>query len=201
MQPALAEEPSSMEISAKYEAMGISYLPRISDSLSENGITDEQMNDVLVAVLKIVYQAKWEGEGFALDPRMEQYLQDDLALEDVQIEHIVRLSQRIVQGLIAGKKAASGEEKRKRIEGVYEAMGITDLSWIEDSLLEHGISGGQVDAVLGGMLRIVKQMDQDGEGYVLSPRLQMYFEEHLGLDSVQIQHTEALSWRLLKSIN
>ena len=82
------------------------------------------------------------------------------------------------------------------IVGHYEKLGISDLNRIKNGLIKSGISDNQLDAVLGGMLRIIHPAKAEGDNFEMNPRLQSYFQDRIGLTKDQTQYVKDISIRI-----
>ena len=71
---------------------------RIRNHLKENGITDNQIEQVLGGMLRVVHEMKSEGEEFELDPRLRDYF-GEIGLTDEQIELVQGIARRILHSL------------------------------------------------------------------------------------------------------
>ena len=82
------------------------------------------------------------------------------------------------------------------IVGHYEKLGIKDLNRIKNALMKNGISDGQLDAVLGGMLRVIHAAKAEGDNFEMNPRVQAYFQDRIGLTQDQTQYVKDISIRI-----
>ena len=82
------------------------------------------------------------------------------------------------------------------IVGHYEKLGIKDLNRIKNALMKNGISDGQLDAVLGGMLRVIHAAKAEGDNFEMNPRVQAYFQDRIGLAQDQTQYVKDISIRI-----
>ena len=82
------------------------------------------------------------------------------------------------------------------IVGHYEKLGISDLNRIKNSLMKNGISNSQLDAVLGGMLRVIHAAKAEGDNFEMNPRVQSYFQDRIGLTQDQTQYVKDISIRI-----
>ena len=67
---------------------------------------------------------------------------------------------------------------------------------MKNKLLDRGISSSQLDAVLGGMLRLVHAARTDGENFKMNPRIEAYFKDRLGLANPQIEYLMGLATKI-----
>ena len=82
------------------------------------------------------------------------------------------------------------------IVGHYEKLGISDLNRIKNGLMKNGISDNQIDAVLGGMLRVIHAAKAEGDNFEMNPRVQSYFQDRIGLTQDQTQDVKDISIRI-----
>ena len=82
------------------------------------------------------------------------------------------------------------------IVGHYEKLGISDLNRIKNGLMKNGISDNQLDAVLGGMLRVIHAAKAEGDNFEINPRVQSYFQDRIGLTQDQTQYVKDISIRI-----
>lgn len=79
-----------------------------------------------------------------------------------------------------GKKA---ERKDPVLENHFKKFGIDDIDQLKNHLLDKHIPIDKLDAVLGGMLRLVHYFKSGGNNQKINPRLETYFKGRLGLTS------------------
>ena len=81
---------------------------------------------------------------------------------------------------LLGKKA---ERKDPVLENHFKKFGIDDIDQLKNRLLDKHIPIDKLDAVLGGMLRLVHYFKSEGNNQKINPRLEAYFKGRLGLTS------------------
>ena len=81
---------------------------------------------------------------------------------------------------LLGKKA---ERKDPVLENHFKKFGIDDIDQLKNHLLDKHIPVDKLDAVLGGMLRLVHYFKSEGNNQKINPRLEAYFKGRLGLTS------------------
>ena len=81
---------------------------------------------------------------------------------------------------LLGKKA---ERKDPVLENHFKQFGIDDIDQLKNHLLDKQIPIDKLDAVLGGMLRLVHYFKSVENNQRMSPRLEAYFKGRLGLTS------------------
>ncbi len=74
------------------------------------------------------------------------------------------------------------------LEHHFKKLGIEDLTTIKDDLLQKGIEESQIEATLGGILRLVKSIKSDSQNVSTYPRLEAYFRERLSLKNSQVKY-------------
>ena len=79
-----------------------------------------------------------------------------------------------------GKKA---ERKDPVLENHFKKFGIDDIDQLKNHLLDKHIPIDKLDAVLGGMLRLIHYFKSDENNQKINPRLEAYFKSRLGLTS------------------
>ena len=79
-----------------------------------------------------------------------------------------------------GKKV---ERKDPVLENHFKKFGIDDIDQLKNHLLDKHIPIDKLDAVLGGMLRLVHYFKSEGNNQKINPRLETYFKGRLGLTS------------------
>ena len=79
-----------------------------------------------------------------------------------------------------GKKA---ERKDPVLENHFKKFGIDDIDQLKNHLLDKHIPIDKLDAVLGGMLRLIHYFKSDENNQKINPRLETYFKGRLGLTS------------------
>ena len=81
---------------------------------------------------------------------------------------------------LLGKKA---ERKDPVLENHFKKFGIDDIDQLKNHLLDKHIPIDKLDAVLGGMLRLIHYFKSEGNNQKINPRLEAYFKGRLGLTS------------------
>ena len=82
------------------------------------------------------------------------------------------------------------------IENHFKDLGVDDLNKLKNEMLDQGIPGDRLDAVLGGMLRLVHAARTDGENFKMNPRIDAYFKDRLGLANPQIEYLMGLAKKI-----
>ena len=81
---------------------------------------------------------------------------------------------------LLGKKA---ERKDPVLENHFKKFGIDDIDQLKNHLMDKHIPIDKLDAVLGGMLRLIHYFKSDENNQKINPRLEAYFKGRLGLTS------------------
>ena len=81
---------------------------------------------------------------------------------------------------LLGKKA---ERKDPVLENHFKKFGIDDIDQLKNHLLDKHIPIDKLDAVLGGMLRLIHYFKSDENNQKINLRLEAYFKGRLGLTS------------------
>lgn len=81
---------------------------------------------------------------------------------------------------LLGKKA---ERKDPVLENHFKKFGIDNIDQLKNHLLDKHIPIDKLDAVLGGMLRLIHYFKSDENNQKINPRLEAYFKGRLGLTS------------------
>ena len=109
--------------------------------------------------------------------------------EGVYKDHARRIEAAVESGKISRDQASQRYrylENRLRSNGVrgprsndishhFELLGINDLDKIKEDLLQNGINELKLEAVLGGMIRVVHEMKKNQNKISFKPRLEKYF--------------------------
>ena len=66
--------------------------------------------------------------------------------------------------------------------------------------MNNGITDNQLDAVLRGMIRLIQGAKADGNNFEMNPRMQIYFQDRIGLNQEQVQHVMDSSVRIAKRV-
>lgn len=83
---------------------------------------------------------------------------------------------------LLGKRA---ERKDPVLENHFKKIGIDNIDQLKNHLMDKHIPIDKLDAVLGGMLRLVHYFKSEGNNQKINPRLEAYFKGRLGLKSYQ----------------
>jgi len=123
-----------------------------------------------------------------------------------------RIETAVDQGLITREQADERyAEFRKRmnpnkrgqnteLEKHFNKLGVNNLDRIKKGLLNNGITDNQLDAVLRGMIRLIHGVKADGNNFEMNPRMQIYFQNRIGLNQEQVQHVMDSSVRIAQRV-
>ena len=123
-----------------------------------------------------------------------------------------RIETAVEQGLITREQAderyaefrkrmnLNKREQNTELEKHYNKLGVNNLDRIKKGLLNNGITDNQLDAVLRGMIRLIQGAKVDGNNFEMNPRMQIYFQDRIGLNQEQIQHVMDSSVRIAQRV-
>ena len=123
-----------------------------------------------------------------------------------------RIETAVEQGLITREKAderyaefrkrmnLNKREQNTELEKHYNKLGVNNLDRIKKGLLNNGITDNQLDAVLRGMIRLIHGAKADGNNFEMNPRMQIYFQDRIGLNQEQVQHVMDSSVRIAQRV-
>ena len=138
----------------------------------------------IVGKSRVEDRARWEGVRERIEIAVER---GELTREQAD-ERYARYRARL-----AGTRT---ERRDPVMENHYERLGVNDLSLIKTGLLDQGSPTSQLDAVLGGMLRLVHAAKTDGKNFKMNPRIEIYFKDRLGLTDAQTEYVMGYSRRI-----
>ena len=110
---------------------------------------------------------------------LRQKTESDVDKGEISREYADKKYSRFRSHLL-GKKA---ERKDPVLENHFKKFGIDDIDQLKNHLLDKHIPIDKLDAVLGGMLRLVHYFKSEGNNQKINPRLEAYFKGRLGLTS------------------
>ena len=123
-----------------------------------------------------------------------------------------RIETAVEQGLITREQAderyaefkkrmnLNKREQNTELEKHYNKLGVNNLDRIKKGLLNNGITDNQLDAVLRGMIRLIQGAKVDGNNFEMNPRMQIYFQDRIGLNQEQVQHVMDSSVRIAQRV-
>ncbi len=88
-------------IETRYIRLGVEIdeLNRIKTKLKDSGITDVQLDLVLVAMIRMIHVAKSKGKEIDFSPRFQTYFENKVGLNDLQIQVVKGISRRVARKL------------------------------------------------------------------------------------------------------
>lgn len=100
-------------IEGHFKRMGVDdkTLDRVRMALKENGLQDEQIEQTLKGMLRLIHKLRSEGTRFELDPRLRDYFEEKVGLTEDQIEMTLGLSRRILHSM----RTSNREHGSKRV--------------------------------------------------------------------------------------
>ena len=123
-----------------------------------------------------------------------------------------RIETAVEQGLITREQAderyaefrkrmnLNKREQNTELEKHYNKLGVNNLDRIKKGLLNNGITDNQLDAVLRGMIRLIHGAKADGNNFEMNPRMQIYFQDRIGLNQKQVQYVMDISVRIAQRV-
>ena len=104
------------------------------------------------------------------------------------------------ENLGSGRMNLNKREQNTELAAHFKKLGISDLNRIKNGLLDNGITDSQLDAVLGGMVRLIHGSKADGKDFEMNPRLQVYFQDRIGLNQEQVLYVMDVSVRIAQRV-
>ena len=102
------------------------------------------------------------------------------------------------------RSLSSGRKDERRdpiLDGNFKKLGVENLNEMKNELLDCGITSSQLDAVLGGMLRLVHAARKDGGNFKTNSRIELYFKDRIGLTNSQIEYLIVLSKKIASNLS
>ena len=89
------------DIETRYIRLGVETdeLNRIKTKLKDSGITDDQLDLVLAAMIRMIHVAKSQGKEIDFSARFQTYFENKVGLNDLQIQVVKGLSRRVARKL------------------------------------------------------------------------------------------------------
>jgi len=89
------------DIETRYIRLGVETdeLNRIKTKLKDSGITDDQLDLVLAAMIRMIHVAKNQGKEIDFSPRFQTYFENKVGLNNLQIQVVKGLSRRVARKL------------------------------------------------------------------------------------------------------
>ena len=107
------------------------------------------------------------------------------------------------ENLGSGRMNLNKREQNTELAAQVKKLRISDpnrIKIIKNGLLNNGITDSQLDAVLGGMVRLIHGSKADGEDFEMSPRIQAYFLDSIGLNQEQVLYVMDVSVRIAQRV-
>ena len=145
-------------------------------------------------------KALWEGFKRRIEIAVEQGLITPEQARERYAGFRKRMEQRNDQNLGSGRMNLNRREQNTELVAHFKKLGISDLNRIKNGLLENGITDGQLDAVLGGMVRLIHGANAEKEDFEMNPRIQAYFQDRIGLNQEQILYVMDASVRIAQRV-
>ena len=111
-----------------------------------------------------------------------------------------RMEHRNDENLGSGRMNLNRSEQNTELAAHFKKLGISDLNRIKNGLLDNGITDSQLDAVLGGMVRLIHGSKADGKDFEMNPRIQAYFLDSIGLNQEQVRYVMDVSVRITQRV-
>jgi len=89
------------DVETRYIRLGVETdeLNRIKTKLRDSGITDDQLDLVLAAMIRMIHVAKNQGKEIDFSPRFQTYFENKVGLNDLQIQVVKGISRRVARKL------------------------------------------------------------------------------------------------------
>ena len=89
------------DIETRYIRLGVETdeLNRIKTKLRDSGITDDQLDLVLAAMIRMIHVAKNQGKEIDFSPRFQTYFENKVGLNNIQIQVVKGISRRVARKL------------------------------------------------------------------------------------------------------
>jgi len=89
------------DIPKRYIRLGVETdeLNRIKTKLKDSGITDDQLDLVLTAMIRMIHVVKSQGKEIDFSPRFQTYFENKVGLNDLQIQVVKGISRRVARKL------------------------------------------------------------------------------------------------------
>jgi len=145
-------------------------------------------------------KALWEGFQRRIEIAVEQGLITPEQARERYAGFRKRMGHRNDKNLGSGRMNLNRSEQNTELAAHFKKLGISDLNRIKNGLLDNGITDSQLDAVLGGMVRLIHGSKADGEDFEMNPRLQVYFQDRIGLNQEQVLYVMDVSVRIAQRV-
>ena len=145
-------------------------------------------------------KALWEGFQRRIEIAVEKGLITPEQAKERYAGFRKRMEHRNGENLGSGRMNLNKREQNTELAAHFKKLGISDLSRIKNGLLDNGITDSQLDAVLGGMVRLIHGSKADGKDFEMNPRLQVYFQDRIGLNQEQVLYVMDVSVRIAQRV-
>ena len=145
-------------------------------------------------------KALWEGFQRRIEIAVEKGLITPEQARERYAGFRKRMEHRNDENLGSGRMNLNRSEQNTELAAHFKKLGISDLNRIKNGLLDNGITDSQLDAVLGGMVRLIHGSKADGKDFEMNPRLQVYFQDRIGLNQEQVLYVMDVSVRIAQRV-
>jgi len=145
-------------------------------------------------------KALWEGFQRRIEIAVEKGLITPEQARERYAGFRKRMEHRNDENLGSGRMNLNKREQNTELAAHFKKLGISDLNRIKFGLLDNGITDSQLDAVLGGMVRLIHGSKADGKDFEMNPRLQVYFQDRIGLNQEQVLYVMDVSVRIAQRV-
>ena len=145
-------------------------------------------------------KALWEGFQRRIEIAVEQGLITPEQARERYAGFRKRMEHRNGENLGSGRMNLNKREQNTELAARFKKLGISDLNRIKSGLLNHGITYSQLDAVLGGMVRLIHGSKADGKDFEMNPRIQAYFQDSIGLNQEQVLYVMDASVKIAQRV-
>ena len=190
----MGNEASAGEPRAATEESGTS-LDWLAGAVHERGVSRERIEHVLGAIELLAQRTGTTRR----DPEQlagELFGELDLTREELG------LTVAFARGLVAGELASPEDTESKTmpaagVEDHFASLGVSAglVQRMRESLLGAGLEGEIVESALGALLRVVQEIQSEGDDFELDPRLESYLVRDLLLTTEQIDLLVGLARR------
>ena len=145
-------------------------------------------------------KALWEGFQRRIEIAVEKGLITPEQAKERYAGFRKRMEHRNDENLSSGRMNLNKREQNTELAAHFKKLGISDLNRIKNGLLDNGITDSQLDAVLGGMVRLIHGSKADGKDFEMNTELQVYFQDTIGLNQEQVLYVMDVSVRIAQRV-
>ena len=145
-------------------------------------------------------KALWEGFQRRIEIAVEQGLITPEQARERYAGFRKRMGHRNDENHGSGRMNLNRSEQNTELAAHFKKLGISDLNRIKFGLLDNGITDSQLDAVLGGMVRLIHGSKADGKDFEMNTELQVYFQDTIGLNQEQVLYVMDVSVRIAQRV-